>query len=103
MKRNLGSVLVVIVGVILAVDVAMRLAPQEAAAQPGLAVEPTVVSVTSEQIFTDTVGGGFPSTRWRIIRAWSDGQVDVALVRFSSYVSCNVNDVCPPEVIIPGI
>ena len=34
MRKNVGSVLVVIVGVILAVDVAMRLAPKEAAAQP---------------------------------------------------------------------
>ncbi len=33
MRRNISSVLVVIVGVILAVDVVLRLAPQEAAAQ----------------------------------------------------------------------
>ena len=33
MKRNIGSVLIVIVGVILAVDVVARLAPQEAVAQ----------------------------------------------------------------------
>ena len=37
MRRNISSVLVVIVGVLLAVDVATRLAPQEATAQEDFA------------------------------------------------------------------
>ena len=60
------SVLLAVGLALLGVDLALRLSPQEATAQPGPPMEPplepTVVSVSSEQIFTDTVGGGFPSS-----------------------------------------
>jgi len=68
-------------------------------------VQPTVISVSSEQIWRAT-GGTSPSiaTRdWRIVRGWSDGQVDVSRATFESEQSCVLlPSSCPPEVFIPG-
>jgi len=75
MKRNLGSVLVVIVGVILAVDIAIRLAPKEATGfqEPEIRLfpEPPVRPVG---IAMATFG--IPSDNQRLVRVWSDGTTE---------------------------
>ena len=109
-KQRTFSALLAVAVALLSVDLALRLSPQEAAAQePEFRIfpeppvpEPTVVGVSSAQIFTGSVGGGYPNIRWRITRAWSDGQVDVSVVRFGDYTNCNVGGFCGPVVIIPA-
>ena len=105
-RQRTFSVLLAVAVALLGLDLALRLSPPKAVAQdepqvwpPPPVPEPTVVSVSSEQIWIPTSATG----SWRIIRAWSDGQVDVAVVRFSNFDSCTVIGVCPPEVVIPGI
>ncbi len=109
MKQRTPHVLLAVAVALLGVDLALRLSPQKAVAQeptvwpPPPVPEPTVVSVTSEQIWSGSAVGGIPLPNWKITRAWSDGQVDIARVRFDSVVGCAVQHVCPPQVIIPGI
>ncbi len=63
MRRNLGSLLVVIVGVLLCFDIVSRVMPRQAMAQ----LEPPrhLVSISNR-----TQNGG-------VYRAWSDGTVEV--------------------------
>ena len=58
---------------------------------------PTVVSVTVGKDTTST------STSYRIIRAWSDGDVDMTLVTFGPgpKTVCEVQSTCGPVSIIP--
>ena len=111
-RQRTFSVLLAVAVALLGVDLALRLSPQQVTAQepqvwpPPPVPEPTVVSVSSEQIWFFFGGSGTeegPTRRWRIIRAWSDGQVDVAMVAFQNESSQFVSFVVPPEVIIPGI
>lgn len=74
MRRNISSVLVVIVGVILAVDVVLRLAPQEAAGfqEPELRIfpEPPVRIIQIAAAFDH---GHAQAYLWRL---WSDGVIE---------------------------
>ena len=109
-RQRTFSVLLAVALALLGLDLVLRLSPQEAAAQepefrifPELPVlEPKVVSISSEQIWSGSAVGGIPTIRWRITRAWSDGQVDVSVVRFGDSSNCNVGGFCGPVVIIPA-
>ncbi len=102
-RQRTFSVLLAVAVALLGVDLALRLSPPKAMAQepqvwpPPPVPEPTVVSVSSEQIWTSG-----SSRSWRIIRAWSDGQVDSTVARFVPRESCSPVFVCSPVVIIPG-
>ena len=110
-KQQTFSALLAVAVALLGVDLTIRLSPQEAVAQeptvwpPPPVPEPTVVSVSSEQIWVGVGSsgiGGVARPSWRITRAWSDGQVDVARVVFNREFGCTVTQVCPPVVIIPA-
>ena len=110
MKHRTTPALLAVAVALLSVDLALRLSPQEAAAQePEFRIfpeppvpEPKVVSVTSEQIWFGSGSSVGTTSRWKIIRAWSDGQVDAATVYFNTAFNPDVAEVSPPVVIIPA-
>ena len=97
------TVLLVVIAVLLAANLFVNLPPQEATAQPHRPVanlfnpppEPTVVSVSLEQLWT----ASGPTRDFRIVRAGGDGEVDVSQGRFASATSCVIDLICPPEAV----
>ena len=106
-RQRTFSVLLAVALALLGLDLALRLSPQEATAQPGPPeeppVEPRVVAVSVNQQWSSDIFGN-TSVRfvWLVTRAWDDGQVDVTTMRLGT-ASCPVPNPCgTTEVIIPG-
>ena len=59
---------------------------------------PTVVGVSMTQAFSGDLG----VDKWRVVRAWSDGQTDITWIEFVTTQTCAIQSTCGPQTIISG-
>ena len=109
-RHRTTHAILAVIAFLLAAHLAVWLSGNEAYAQDpshlhGPTKEPTVVGVSAEQMWFNQGDGraNVQTGMWKIVRAWSDGQVDIAQVVFDSAGGNDVDSILPPVVVIdPG-
>ena len=97
MKRDITTVLLTTIAVLLVVNLFIKTTAAEGQVAAG-PVEPVPVSMSVTQVI---VSDGTGWRNWRVFRMWSDGAVDTTWVEFPFQTSCEVENTCFQPV-IPG-